>query len=195
MYSKARLEALSDGIFAIAMTLLILDLKIPTDVAPGQLWHALAADRESWLAFLITFGISSRYWMLQHNVFRLTDKVHHHAALATFVFLGLVTVLPFSSALVGHHGSEPVGLSLYCANQSAIGMALLAKLESLRRHNRIVVTPEVRYLRARLYSLSGVMASIGIAAWIVPVRYVICIPLVFMVVSRWVMPKKPVYAE
>jgi uncharacterized membrane protein len=194
MYSKTRLEALSDAIFAIVMTLLILDLKVPGGVAPGHLWEALRADSEGWLAFVITFFISARYWMLQHDVFHLTEKLHRHAVVTTFIFLGLITILPFSSALVGHHGSDPVALSLYGANQAAIGIALIVKMEYLRHHNRVVNSAQLRYLRGRLISLSGAMVTLAVFVWFVPMRYLLFIPILFAVIAHRVLPKKPVHA-
>ncbi len=60
MFSKRRIEALSDGVFAIAMTLLILDLKVPLDTPPGQLGAALLHDVASWVSFMVTFGSQLR---------------------------------------------------------------------------------------------------------------------------------------
>ena len=153
MYSKHRLEGLSDAIFAIVMTLLVLELKVPTDVVHGHLWEALKLDGEDWLAFFITFLVSARYWIHQHDVFKLTDHYSHPAVVLTFIFLGLVTILPFSSTLVGRHASEPLALVLYCGNQTAIGIALIAKLEFLRRRDHIPKSAEMTRLRLRLYTI------------------------------------------
>jgi uncharacterized membrane protein len=148
MYSKKRLEALSDGIFAIAMTLLVLELKVPTDFAHGQLWQALRLESNDWLAFLITFCIAARYWMLQHNVFMLTENFTHSAVVLTFTFLGLITILPFSSSLMGRYASEPLAFCLYCANQSAIGGVLIAKLEFLRIREHLKKSAEMQHVRS-----------------------------------------------
>jgi uncharacterized membrane protein len=191
MYKKQRIEALSDGIFAIAMTLLVLELKVPANIVPGHLWQALHADREGWLAFLITFFIAARYWVLQHDVFHLTDKFNHHAVLVTFIFLGFVTVLPFSSSLVGHHGSEPLAFSLYCANQAAIGASLIYKLEYLRLRNHVSITSALQYVRGRLYSLTGVMATTAIAVWFIPMRWIFIVPTGLILATRRFIPSKP----
>jgi uncharacterized membrane protein len=191
MYSKTRIEALSDAIFAIAMTLLVLELKVPEGIAHDQLWAALRSQGESWLAFLITFFIAARYWMLQHNVIALTGKFPRQAMVLTFLFLGLVTILPFSSSLVGHYGSNPLAFFLYCLNQTAIGAALIAKLEYLRRRDNIPKSPEMQYVRFRLYSLTGVMALTGCAATFIPLRYVFILPAVILLVSRRFLPKAP----
>ena len=192
MYSKTRIEALSDAIFAIVMTLLVLELKVPEGLAHAQLWHALQSQGESWLAFLITFYIAARYWMLQHNVIALTGSFPRQAMVLTFLFLGLVTILPFSSSLVGHYGSDPLAFFLYCANQTAIGLALIAKLEYLRRRDHIAKSHEMQLVRYRLYSLTGVMALTASTATFIPLRWIFIFPVSALILSRRFAPKAPV---
>ena len=67
-FSKHRVSALSDGIFSIAMTLLVLDLKPPVNVPHGQLWAALQRDSSAWGSFILTFAIAAKFWRLQHRV-------------------------------------------------------------------------------------------------------------------------------
>ena len=191
MYSKTRIEALSDGIFAITMTLLVLELKVPEGIAHGQLWPALHSQGESWLAFLITFFIAARYWMPQHNVIALTGNFNRQAVVLTFLFLCFVTILPFSSSLVGHYGGIRFVFFLYCANHAAIGLALIAKLEYLRIRDHIPKSPEMQHVRFRLYSLTGVMALTGCTATFVPLRYVFIFPALALLISRRFLPKAP----
>ena len=54
MYSKQRVEALSDGIFAIVMTLLVLNLNVPANIQSGHLWQALKLESHTWASFLVT---------------------------------------------------------------------------------------------------------------------------------------------
>jgi uncharacterized membrane protein len=190
MYSKKRLEALSDGIFAIAMTLLVLELKVPTNFAHGQLWQALRLESNDWLAFLITFCIAARYWMLQHNVFMLTENFTHSAVVLTFTFLGLITILPFSSSLMGRYASEPLAFCLYCANQSAIGGVLIAKLEFLRIREHLKKSAEMQHVRSRLYSLTVAMALAGSLAWVIPIRYVWILPVCMLTLGRLLLFRK-----
>jgi uncharacterized membrane protein len=190
MYSKRRLEGLSDGIFAIAMTLLVLDLKVPTDFVHGQLWTALRLESTGWLAFLITFCIAARYWMLQHNVFKLTENYTHTAVVLTFTFLGLVTILPFSSSLIGRYASEPLAFALYCANQAAIGAVLIAKLEYLRIRERLRKSEEMQHVRSRLYSLTVAMALAGSLAWLIPIRISWILPAAVLTLGRGLLFRK-----
>jgi uncharacterized membrane protein len=194
MYSKNRLEALSDAIFAIVMTLLVLELKVPTDIVPGHLWDLLRLEGDDWLAFVITFFIAARYWMLQHNVFQLTDHYTHRAAVLSFTFLGFVTILPFSTSLMGRHGSEPVAFFIYCANQTAIGVALIAKLEFLRVRDNIPKSGEVQRLRARLYSLTIAMTLSAAFTWVIPFRYAGILPILTASLGRRILFRKTVPA-
>jgi uncharacterized membrane protein len=170
VYSKHRLEALSDAIFAIAMTLLVLEIKVPTHVPHGQLVHALAEPFRDWIALLMTFILSARFWVLQHQLFDLVDKIKPRTLGTTFVLLGLITLLPFSTALWGHNIGEPLAVAIYFGHQGLIGVAMLVEIESgLRDHNLQVV--EAMYkLRGRLYIMIAAMAAACLAVWLLPLQ-------------------------
>ena len=76
MFTKNRIEALSDGVFAITMTLLVLDLKVPDATAPSLLGAAIRHGGHAWFSFLVTFCIASIFWTLQHRVFDLMERVN-----------------------------------------------------------------------------------------------------------------------
>ena len=158
MFSKHRIEALSDAIFAIVMTLLVLDLKVPETIGPGGLLHALAADRATWASFFLTFLLASVFWVLQHQVFDLLEAISHQTLIPTFVFLGFVTILPFSTALLGHH-PQPLSVSLYFANMFALAASLTAKLEVSRTMNHIRTGLAMRVMRAELSACASSWAQ------------------------------------
>ena len=187
MYSKHRVEALSDGIFAITMTLLVLEIKVPTGVPHGQLAHALGQSFRDWIALGITFAISARFWVLQHQLFDLVEQIKPRTLFTTFVFLGLVTLLPFTTALWGHNISEPLAFALYFAHQSAIGLAMLLEIElGLRDHNLHVVEATYR-LRGRLYVMLIATAAAAVTAWLLPLQYTGIVVAVVAGVSRSVL--------
>jgi uncharacterized membrane protein len=71
-FSKARLEMLCDGIFTVAMTLLVLELKapaLPRHSEPAVIWHALREDRLSFLGFVLTFILAGASWLAHHRIF------------------------------------------------------------------------------------------------------------------------------
>lgn len=127
MFLKHRVEALSDGIFAIAMTLLILDIKVPLG-NDGPLSAALAKESHAWISFAISFLLAGIFWMHQHRVFEAATAWTKPNLLLTFVFLAGVCTLPFSTSLWGHHLRDPLALAIYFGNQFMLGLVLSIQL-------------------------------------------------------------------
>ena len=158
MFSKHRIEALSDGVFAIAMTLLILDLKVPLDTQPGHLGAALLHDVASWVSFIVTFGLAAQAWSLQHRVFDRMEKMTGGGLALTFIFLFFVSVLPFITSVWGHHIREPFAFVLYFSIQFALALMLMLKLELARWKGYLKLGPETDQLRLRLFGMCLIMA-------------------------------------
>jgi uncharacterized membrane protein len=190
MFSKHRLAALSDGIFAIVMTLLILDIKVPTGIAPGGLKAALLEDSHQWISFAITFAISAVFWNLQRKVFELVSEVTDVNIFLTFLSLAFVTMLPFTTSLWGHHLNERLAFFLYFANQFVIAALLTAKVEIARGRAQVQTGLEFNALRFRLYTVCVVMASAGLASLWVPLQYTGFVPAGLAVVARVIRKKK-----
>ena len=116
--SVGRLLALSDGVFAIAMTLLALDLRLPdlgTDASDAQLRHALGDDSRGYLAFVISFYVVANYWGVHRRAMRGVTKLDDaadrpHASAAP---PGRRAAVPGLRA--GHHGDLPTALAFYSA--------------------------------------------------------------------------------
>ncbi len=170
MFSKHRLEALSDGVFAIAMTLLILDIKAPADVPAGELGAALLRNSHEWVSFAITFFLAAVFWTLQHRVFDLVETVDGASVFLTFVTLIFLTVIPFTTSLWGHHLREPLAFLLYFANQFGLSASLTTKLERARMAGHLYAHADIRLLRVRLYVLTAAMGSGVVCAWLVGLR-------------------------
>lgn len=108
-----RVEAFSDGVFAIAVTLLVLELKAPRGLTTPELRDALLAQWPSYLAFLISFASIAIMWLHHHRVFGLLHRVDHPMLLLNSVLLLAVTVIPFPTALVAANlGKEAGGLAV-----------------------------------------------------------------------------------
>ncbi len=168
---KHRIEALSDGIFSIAMTLLVLDIKVPGEVSPGKLGHAVALQGHELISFVITFLIASTFWVAQHRVFDLLEEIGTESLVLTFVTLGFVSVLPFTTSMWGHHIAEPLAFFLYFANQFGIALPMALKLEIAMRRGQVRHTMASDMSRLRLWLLCGVMATAMIATQMLPLKY------------------------
>jgi len=163
---------LSDGVFAIAMTLLVLDLKVPMDTVPGQLGAALRQGSHEWVSFAITFALAAGFWSLQHGVFDRLDTIGKESLTLTFVFLCFVSVLPFSTSLWGHHLNDPVAFVIYFGNQAALAVVLVAKLEVARAKGHLKPGIETQRLRLRLYTMSIAMGGGVVGAMFLPLQFV-----------------------
>ena len=124
-----RLEAFSDGVFAIAMTLLALDLKVPhlgDRASASELALALAQQWPSYLAFTTSFGTVLVMWVHHHGMFRLIRKVTSGFLFANGFLLLLVTVVPFPTSLISAYFGKPgsaVASAVYAGTFVAISIA------------------------------------------------------------------------
>jgi len=106
---SARLEAFSDGVFAIAITLLILEIKVPTADKMhtlGGLWPALAHRWPSALGYVISFATIGVMWANHHSLFEVIRKVDRTVMLANILLLMAISFLPFPTAVLAENLPE-----------------------------------------------------------------------------------------
>ena len=146
--SNLRLETFCDGVYAIALTLLIIDVRIPVTTAiatSADLWLALRHLLPSVFAFVLSFGIIFISWVNHHEAMRLVDKSSHPFIYANGVLMLGVVFVPFPTALLGEHLLTPhasPAVVLYSATGAlmGVGWALVSwtalKPEPLTRNER-----------------------------------------------------------
>jgi uncharacterized membrane protein len=108
--SNARIEAFSDGVFAIALTLLVIDIKIPAETlinSNADFWMALKDTAPSIFAFILSFTIILITWVNHHNNFRLVDKSTPASVYANGFLLLTVVFMPFPTSLLGQYILTP----------------------------------------------------------------------------------------
>ena len=129
-WNKARIEALSDGVFAIAMTLLVLEIKVPgldRRVAAPELWHEVLGRWPLFFSFVISFMLASLFWFWHHVSLHCIRRIDGVIVAINLVFLMLVSMAPFSTAMLGSFTlHQPVSLAFYFGNQLALGLTLNA---------------------------------------------------------------------
>ena len=103
----ARIEAFSDGVFAIAITLLILEIQVPPQTPHGGLRAALAGLWPSYLAFLASFMTIGIMWLNHHRLFTLISKKDDGLIAFNLLLLLGITWLPFPTALLAEHLEGP----------------------------------------------------------------------------------------
>jgi uncharacterized membrane protein len=134
--SLGRLLALSDGVFAIAMTLLAIDLKVPDGLGnptSRTLLHALAQHEASYWAFLLSFYVIAIFWGAHRRLMRSATVPHPAVIRDTLFVLVLVAAMPFPTELLGQYGSTPAALAIYALANVLINVALLLLTYDVRR--------------------------------------------------------------
>ena len=100
----ARLEAFSDGVFAIAITLLVLEIRLPE--THGSLSHLLGELWPSYSAFVLSFVTIGIMWANHHAVFRLIARASHGLIVANLLLLMTISFLPFPTGVLAEHLGE-----------------------------------------------------------------------------------------
>jgi len=170
---KSRTEAFSDGVFAIAITLLIIEVRVPSSRA-GDLAGDLAHQWPSYAAYVVSFAIIGVIWVNHHDIFERITTVDRPLLFLNLLLLLTVAFLPFPTALLGEYirkgDNAHVAAAVYGANMALIGLAFIAMWTYLVR------TPS---LLAAEVGAEGARRARRAAA-IGPVLYGLSIPLAFV---------------
>ncbi|MFB7196127.1 TMEM175 family protein [Streptomyces sp. NPDC056240] len=124
--SAARFLALSDGVFAIAMTLLALDITLPAGLDPAGFERALGDVVPNLWAYAISFLVIAAFWRGHHEMFRSTREVDGTVIRLGLLGLGLIALMPFPTTLLAEYGDQPQAVALYSGAVAAMGAAQLA---------------------------------------------------------------------
>ena len=104
-FSKGRVEAFSDGVFAVAITLLVLDIHIQDGVEPGKLWHAMTSTEIGiqYLAYAISFLTIGVMWVNHHRLMSMVKTVDHSLLYRNLFLLGAVCFIPFPTSVLAQY--------------------------------------------------------------------------------------------
>ena len=105
----SRIVAFSDGVFSIAITLLVLTLAIHKHLDSGELASALWDQRENLLAYAISFAVIGRFWLVHHRFFSDVTGFDGRLIGLNLLYLGWIVLIPFSSEVLGEYGGQTAG--------------------------------------------------------------------------------------
>ena len=107
--NKARVESFSDGVFAIAITLLILGIPIPnlTRIEDEQLRSRLINALHELIPYITSFATIGIIWLNHHAMFHAVERVDHPTLVLNLLLLLVVSFIPFPTALLGRYGALP----------------------------------------------------------------------------------------
>ena len=164
--SKGRLEAFSDGVIAILITIMVLELKTPQ----GFDLLALRPMIPVFLAYVLSFIVLGIYWNNHHHMFHATDRVNGAILWANLHLLFWLSLIPAVTAWIGETSSAPVPTAVYGAVLLMAGVAYYILTRTIVRH---------------LGPHSAIAVAVGkdVKGMVSVVMYAAAIPLAF--VSRW----------
>jgi len=162
MFSKSRLDTLSDGIFGVAMTLLILDVRLPDDFHPADSTALLQGLLDLWpkfVPYMLSFGVLGLRWLSNIEMRTRAEYVDREYVNWWLLYLLLITSVPFTTIVVGRFAHFAPAIWLYAGDTlliAAVGLRLVS------------ITPHLEqgdHLRHR--QLSGLLLIVSSALAIV----------------------------
>ena len=193
----ARMLLFSDAVFAIVLTLLALDLRMPAGFDDAHLYEGLVAMKGELIAFAVSFAIVAVFWIAHLTVLRSLARFDWGVAIANLVFLFTVTVTPFTTTLVGDDGTMGNGWRLYCVSIIAISLAqVVLLLVSHRDETRLLLDAHhgrlwVRILRA---CAPGLAFAVGLILSLVGQHFLASLCWVLtplpILAGRWLEPRR-----
>jgi uncharacterized membrane protein len=169
---RNRIEALADGVFAVAMTLLVLDIKVPElqpPLAAAELPLKLLALWPKFLSYTVSFVILGVYWVGHHVQLSFIRRADRPLLWINILFLLWVALVPFSTALLSEYANTRLAIAIYGANLIAIGLTLALHwwyATTKRRH----VDPDID---------SGLVRAAMHRTLMAPLVYILAIVLCF----------------
>jgi uncharacterized membrane protein len=160
----ARLEAFSDGVIAILITIMVLELRVPASHEPGALpglWPVV-------LSYLLSFLVIAIYWVNHHGLFHRCREVNNAVLWSNIAFLFCISLIPFATAYMGENRFTPFATALYAAALLLAGMSFVPMRRAVER--QLVHDPDYRRVGRRA----------AIKNWLSIALYAVSVPLAFV---------------
>jgi uncharacterized membrane protein len=129
-----RLTFFADAVIAIAITLLALDLPVPTGETNRELLHSVGAHYPEYIAFLISFLVVGAHWRAHHGTFRYVTTLGGQLARLTMYWLLMQVITPFATRVLTEEGAFQARFAFYALVQAIAALIFLVMLRELRRH-------------------------------------------------------------
>ena len=165
--TNERLSALFDGVIAIGITLLVLELKLPEIQGGSQvlLMDALHEQIPELVAWIISFIMIARIWQEQHTVWVYVSGCDRWSIILTFFLLGACSLIPFASHLLGKYPNAPFVVLIFSILMVLNGLLVAILITYVIRNDHLHREPgQARILKSRAIYLATVFPAIGTVA-------------------------------
>ena len=140
----SRILAFTDGVFAIAITLLVLQLGIPADLdSASAVREVLLEQLPDLTAYAISFAVIGRFWVSNHRFMRTVQEFDSGLMWLLLLYLGIMVLIPFTSEMIGQYGEYPIATILYTVNM--VGLSLAGGLMMRHVSRRGLARPEYEW--------------------------------------------------
>lgn len=185
--TKNRLEAFSDGVLAIIITIMVLEMKVPH----GTEWSDLSALLPVFASYIMSFVYIGIYWGNHHHLLHVLKKVNAPIILANLNLLFWLSLIPFSTAWMGENHFPPNAVALYSINLLMAGLAYMILFKVILKN----ITVEGKLVEALCkHTLKGNISAAAYAVAI-PLAYVtpVISGIIFVVIAiLWIIPDKDI---
>jgi uncharacterized membrane protein len=151
MMKQARLDQLADGIFSIAMTLLVLEIHVPVITGPitnESIFQAFIATSPLFLSYLLSFMLLFTYWRGHHHIASvLAQSIDNTFATLNAFFFLFVGLIPFSTLLLGKYHFTQAAIALYGLNVIVVGLMLYWM------RNYVIASPSIQSINLTMTEL------------------------------------------
>jgi len=168
-FGTNRIEALADGIFAIAMTLLVLDVKLPGNLAfptSDALLAHLVSLGHTFVIYLVSFIVLGMFWVGHHMQFLFVRYVDRTLLWINLIFLFGITSIPFASDLLGDYHNLPLPYVLYGYKMLALTVLLVCQVAYLRRRPDLAHPTLTAAVARRIYARGVLFATVPIVSMV-----------------------------
>ena len=169
--SKQRLEAFTDGVYAIVITLLILDIRIP-DVQPGSLGPALLLMLPQVFTYVLSFFVVALYWFSHHRVAQHVRQIDGTFVWLNMIWLLFVTVMPFPTALLGRYPLQGIPIAIYGVDLVLANVTGFMILSYMKAHPELcyaLIDSATLRRQVPVYAVTnGVYAAAIVLGWFLP---------------------------
>jgi uncharacterized membrane protein len=148
-----RIAFFSDAVFAIALTLLVLDIRVPTGLSPDELWPALLELWPEFFAFLLTFAILGINWISHHRKFRVIERFDSGLIWINLAFLALVALTPLPTSVLSEYAPDFAAVVFYAVVIAALGVLQLTMWVYAWRRGLVAASVDRPLFR---YSIIGI---------------------------------------
>jgi uncharacterized membrane protein len=189
-----RIESLADGIFAIAMTLLILQVQVPQleqPVTQRALWNALTLQAPHVTGYFVSFILLGCLWVGHHAQFHFIRRVDRVLLWLNILFLACIGFIPFATALLSEYQRQPIACALYALTLVVAAAFLYAQWAYATKGRRLVDhdidEQVVKYSMFRIRAAFAVYTAAGLFAFVsVPVALAlfVLVPVLYLLPSR-----------